>query len=86
MTLPRRGYIGDRDPALGHTLAWSGPLVVPSPPPDGASPSSRSTRRGDSDLDNDVFIEGSFALLKDAGRHPGFYIDFCEIASDYFLD
>jgi len=42
--------------------------------------------KGDSDLDNDVFVEGSFSLLKDAGRHPGFYIDFCEIASDYFLD
>jgi hypothetical protein len=25
---------------------------------------------GDSDLDNDVFIDGSFSLLKDAGSHP----------------
>ena len=33
---------------------------------------------GDSDLDNDVFVDGSFSLLKDAGSHPGFYADFCE--------
>ena len=32
---------------------------------------------GDSDLDNDVFIDGSFSLLKDAGSHPAFYADFC---------
>jgi hypothetical protein len=41
--------------------------------------------KGDADLDNDVFIEGSFSLLGDHGRHPGFYIDFCAFASDYFL-
>jgi hypothetical protein len=41
--------------------------------------------KGDSDLDNDEFIEGSFSILADHGRHPGFYIDFCEVASDYFL-
>jgi hypothetical protein len=40
---------------------------------------------GDSDLDNDIFIEGSWSLLKDAGSHPGFYIDFCEEMTDYFL-
>jgi len=85
VTLPRRGYIGDRDPALGHTLAWSGPLVVPSPPPDGVIQFTVDTK-GDSVLDHDEFIEGSFSLLKDAGSHPGFHIDFCEIASDYFLD
>jgi hypothetical protein len=34
--------------------------------------------QGDSDLDNDVFIDGSFSLLADNGRHPGFYADFCE--------
>jgi hypothetical protein len=41
--------------------------------------------KGDSDLDNDEFIEGSWSLLADNGRHPGFYIDFCDMASDYFL-
>ena len=40
--------------------------------------------KGDTDLDNDVFIEGSFELLADHGRHPGFYIDFCEVIDDYF--
>jgi len=42
--------------------------------------------QGDQDLDNDVFLDGSFELIKDAGRHPGFYVDFCEIMADYFLD
>jgi hypothetical protein len=41
--------------------------------------------QGDTNLDNDVFIDGSFSLLKDAGRHPGFYIDFCAEATIYFL-
>jgi hypothetical protein len=41
--------------------------------------------KGDTDLDNDVFVEGSFELLKDAGSHPGFYIDFCAMATEYFL-
>ena len=41
--------------------------------------------KGDTDLDNDEFIEGSFSLLADHGRHPGFYLDFCDLASDYFL-
>lgn len=40
---------------------------------------------GDTDLDNDEFIEGSFSLLADHGRHPGFYLDFCELLEDYFL-
>ena len=40
---------------------------------------------GDTDLENDVFIEDSFVLLADNGRHPGFYIDFCEVVEDYFL-
>lgn len=40
---------------------------------------------GDTDLDNDEFVEGSFSVLADNGRHPGFYIDFCEILEDYFL-
>jgi hypothetical protein len=42
--------------------------------------------KGDTDLDNDEFIEGSFELLADHGSHPGFYMDFCEMVSDYFLD
>ena len=41
--------------------------------------------QGDTDLDNDVFIEGSWALLKDAGSNPGFYIDFCEEMEAYFF-
>jgi hypothetical protein len=40
---------------------------------------------GDTDLGNDVFIDGSWSLLKDAGRHPGFYIDFCAEATNYFF-
>ena len=39
---------------------------------------------GDTDLENDVFIEGSFELLADHGRHPGFYIDFCAVIDEYF--
>jgi len=35
---------------------------------------------GDDNLENDVFIDGSFELLADNGRHPGFYADFCDIA------
>jgi hypothetical protein len=40
---------------------------------------------GDTDLDNDVFIDGSWSLLRDAGSHPGFYFDFCAFMTDYFL-
>jgi hypothetical protein len=36
---------------------------------------------GDDDLGNDVFIDGSFELLADNGRHPGFYMDFCDLAA-----
>jgi len=39
---------------------------------------------GDNDLDNDVFVEGSFELLADHGRHPGFYVDYCDVIADYF--
>jgi hypothetical protein len=42
--------------------------------------------KGDTDLENDEFIEGSWSLLKDAGSHPGFYIDFCEELTAYFMD
>ena len=38
----------------------------------------------DTDLDNDVFIEDSWSLLQDAGRHDAFYLDFCEVMDDYF--
>ena len=41
--------------------------------------------QGDTDLDNDIFIDGSFELLKDAGRHPGFYIDGCAEMEAYFF-
>jgi hypothetical protein len=41
--------------------------------------------KGDTDLDNDVFIEGSWALLTDHRRHPAFYIDFCDEMTKYFL-
>jgi hypothetical protein len=37
--------------------------------------------KGDSDLGNDEFIEGSFSFT-DHGAHPGFVADFCEIAND----
>jgi hypothetical protein len=41
--------------------------------------------KGDSDLDNDEFIEGSFELLSDNGDHPGYYIDFCAEMEAYFF-
>ena len=31
-----------------------------------------------------LFIDGSFELLADNGRHPAFYMDFCEVIADYF--
>jgi hypothetical protein len=37
---------------------------------------------GDADLDNDIFIDGSFEVVADNGPHPGFYIDFCGLAAD----
>ncbi len=37
---------------------------------------------GDANLDNDMFIDGSFELLADNGRHPGFYVGFCTLAGD----
>ncbi|CUR55683.1 exported hypothetical protein [metagenome] len=40
--------------------------------------------QGDTDLDNDEFVEDSFVLLADHGRHPGFYIDFCSVLDTYF--
>ena len=40
--------------------------------------------KGDSDLSNDEFIEGSFQLLKERGDHPFWFFegDFCEIVQD----
>ena len=41
---------------------------------------------GDSDLENDIFIEGSWALLVDAGAHPAFYEEtLCDDLTAYFL-
>ena len=40
---------------------------------------------GDTDLENDEFIEDTFSILADNGSHPGFYLDFCENLEDYFL-
>jgi len=37
---------------------------------------------GDDDLSNDIFQVESWSLVRDAGRHPGFYEDFCVILSD----
>ena len=40
--------------------------------------------KGDDDLSNDEFIEGSDELLAENGAHPGFFFDgdFCEIVND----
>jgi hypothetical protein len=40
--------------------------------------------KGDDNLDNDEFIDGSWALLDENGSHPGFFFDgdFCEIVND----
>ena len=41
--------------------------------------------RGDADPDNDVFIEGSFRFLKDAGKHPAAYStdeEFCAVIDE----
>ncbi len=40
--------------------------------------------KGDDDLSNDEFIEGSFQLLDENGAHPGYFFDgdFCEIVQD----
>ena len=37
--------------------------------------------QGDSDLENDVFIEGSFSFV-DHGAHPGFTFDFCAMLTE----
>jgi hypothetical protein len=41
--------------------------------------------KGDQNLENDVFLDRSFRLLKDAGRHPGFYLEgeeFCALIEE----
>ena len=40
--------------------------------------------KGDDDLSNDEFIEGSWALLAENGSHPAFFFegDFCEIVNE----
>src|SRR4051794_40024565 len=40
--------------------------------------------KGDDDLSNDVFIDGSWQLLSENGSHPGFFFDgdFCDIVRD----
>ena len=40
---------------------------------------------GDTDLDNDIFIEGSNSVLMVSGPHPGFLFDFCEAATEWFF-
>ena len=37
--------------------------------------------KGDQDLENDVFLDRSFRLLKDAGRHPGFSLEESEFCA-----
>jgi len=37
--------------------------------------------QGDADLSNDTFLEGTFEVLADSGAHPGFYTDFCDLAT-----
>ena len=40
---------------------------------------------GDTDLENDVYIEDSLELLAEHGSHPGYDIDGCDLFADYFL-
>jgi len=40
--------------------------------------------KGDADLENDEFIEGSWELLAENGSHPLFFLDFCDVIEDYF--
>ena len=37
--------------------------------------------QGDADLSNDTFFDGTFEVLADNGAHPGFYTDFCDLAT-----
>jgi hypothetical protein len=38
--------------------------------------------KGDTDLSNDEYVEGSWELVADRGAHPGFYVDYCQMAKD----
>lgn len=38
--------------------------------------------KGDADLGNDEFLDGTFQVLADNGAHPGFYTDACALAND----
>jgi hypothetical protein len=38
--------------------------------------------KGDADLSNDEFIEDSWELVRDSGAHPGFDVDYCQMAKD----
>jgi hypothetical protein len=41
--------------------------------------------QGDTDPENDEFIEGSFEVLANNGPHPNFDVDLCPMLEDYFL-
>lgn len=41
--------------------------------------------KGDTDLANDEFVEGSWELVADRGAHPGFYVDYCQMAKDLLI-
>ena len=39
--------------------------------------------KGDDDLSNDEFVEGSFELLAENGSHPGFFLeDYCAVVQE----
>ncbi|MGY1615350.1 hypothetical protein ACI797_01260 [Geodermatophilus sp. SYSU D00691] len=40
---------------------------------------------GDDDPLSWEFVEGSFELLEEHGRHEGFFLDFCAFVEDYFF-
>jgi hypothetical protein len=41
--------------------------------------------KGDADPSNDEFVEGSWELVADRGSHPGFYVDYCQMAKDLLI-
>jgi hypothetical protein len=41
--------------------------------------------KGDADQSNDEFVEGSWELVADRGSHPGFYVDYCQMAKDLLI-
>lgn len=40
--------------------------------------------KGDADLSNDEYVDGSWELVADRGSHPGFYVD-CQFAKDLLM-